>query len=97
MERHRAAAQLLGRLYRNNAMPHRREASRIPTCARTDINDAAGSIRNQITDEPMGVPERDAFVAFEQVRSLVRIVFGAADPNRLHPIPSAHSVSRGRS
>ena len=85
MQEHSAAAKFFGRLDGNDRVSQRREARRVPSGARADIENPAGSGRDQVHNETMGIAERDALVALEQLRRLLGIALGAADPDRSHP------------
>src|SRR6516225_2203558 len=84
MQEHSAAAKLLGRFDGDDRVSQRREARRIAPGARTDIENPAGSGREQVHDKTMSIRKRDALVALEQLRRLLGIVLGASDPDRFH-------------
>ena len=85
MQQHRAAAKFFGRFDRDDRVSECCGARRIAPGARTDIEDAARSLREQVHDQTMGVGKRDALVTLEQLRRLLGIVLGAAVSNR--PLP----------
>src|SRR6516164_4009211 len=84
MPQHRAAAKFFGRFDGDDRVSECCEARRIASGTRADIENPAGSGRDQVHDQTMGNGKTDALVALEQLRRLLGIVLGAADPDRSH-------------
>jgi hypothetical protein len=70
-------------------LPEGDESCCIAPRTRSDIESATRSGRDQLQNRRMRICKRDTLIAFEQLRSLVGIVFGSADPSRLHGISFA--------
>src|SRR6516165_3626545 len=87
MQEYGAPAKFFGRFDRGNRVSQRRQASRIASSARADIENPAGSGRDQVHDKTMGIGKRDGLVALEQLWRLLGVVLSAADPDRSHPKP----------
>src|SRR5215469_11239815 len=87
MQEHRAAAKLFGRFDRDDRVSECRETRRVASGARTDIENAARSRRDQVHDKTMLIGKGDALVALEQLRRLFCIILGAAHPGRSHRKP----------
>ena len=78
-----------GRFDGDDRVPEGRKSCRVASGPRADIKSVTRSRRNQLQDGRMSICKRDALIALEQLRSLVGIVFGSADPSHLHRVSFA--------
>ena len=92
MQGHGAATEFFSRFDGGDSVSQRYKTRRVAPGARTDIENATRSRRDQMDDRTMVIGKGDALITPKQLGRLLGIVLGAADPYRFRSAASARAA-----